>query len=140
MRCSYQAADLSCQPSKVSLPQSPESRIQFFGIKIVPAAPVALVHSCHWRCRLYRSHACKALAARGYEPISYDNLSRGNRWAVRWGRSQWARWPIKSAYADVIQVAQRVSAKAIQVEIAARRPGDPPVLVGAANRAHAVLG
>ncbi len=31
------------------------------------------------------SHACKALAAAGYTPVSYDNLSRGNRWAVKWG-------------------------------------------------------
>jgi UDP-arabinose 4-epimerase len=31
------------------------------------------------------SHACKALAASGFVPISYDNLSRGNRWAVKWG-------------------------------------------------------
>jgi len=31
------------------------------------------------------SHACKALAAAGYLPIAYDNLSRGNRWAVKWG-------------------------------------------------------
>jgi UDP-glucose-4-epimerase GalE len=31
------------------------------------------------------SHACKALVARGYEPVTYDNLSRGNRWAVKWG-------------------------------------------------------
>jgi UDP-arabinose 4-epimerase len=31
------------------------------------------------------SHACKALAAAGYTPITYDNLSRGNRWAVKWG-------------------------------------------------------
>jgi UDP-arabinose 4-epimerase len=31
------------------------------------------------------SHACKALAAKGYVPISYDNLLRGNRWAVKWG-------------------------------------------------------
>src|SRR5689334_8955912 len=31
------------------------------------------------------SHACKALAAAGFEPVAYDNLSRGNRWAVRWG-------------------------------------------------------
>jgi UDP-arabinose 4-epimerase len=31
------------------------------------------------------SHACKVLAAKGYEPIVYDNLSRGNRWAVKWG-------------------------------------------------------
>jgi len=31
------------------------------------------------------SHTCKALAANGYDPITYDNLSRGNEWAVRWG-------------------------------------------------------
>lgn len=31
------------------------------------------------------SHACKALAASGYEPVVYDNLSRGHRWAVKWG-------------------------------------------------------
>lgn len=31
------------------------------------------------------SHACKALAAKRFEPIVYDNLSRGNRWAVKWG-------------------------------------------------------
>lgn len=31
------------------------------------------------------SHACKALAQAGYEPVVYDNLSSGNRWAVRWG-------------------------------------------------------
>jgi UDP-glucose-4-epimerase GalE len=30
-------------------------------------------------------HACKALAAQGHLPITYDNLSRGNRSAVRWG-------------------------------------------------------
>lgn len=31
------------------------------------------------------SHACKALAAKGYLPVTYDNLSIGNDWAVRWG-------------------------------------------------------
>ena len=31
------------------------------------------------------SHACKALAAAGYRPVTNDNLSIGNRWAVRWG-------------------------------------------------------
>ena len=31
------------------------------------------------------SHACKALADGGYQPIVYDNLSRGHREAVRWG-------------------------------------------------------
>lgn len=33
------------------------------------------------------SHACKALAAEGYDPGTYDDLSTGNRWAVRCGRS-----------------------------------------------------
>jgi UDP-arabinose 4-epimerase len=31
------------------------------------------------------SHACKALAQAGYFPVAYDNLSRGNAWAVKWG-------------------------------------------------------
>ncbi|MGE0096452.1 MAG: UDP-glucose 4-epimerase GalE [Alphaproteobacteria bacterium] len=31
------------------------------------------------------SHACKALAAAGFLPVTYDNLSQGHRWAVRWG-------------------------------------------------------
>jgi UDP-arabinose 4-epimerase len=31
------------------------------------------------------SHACKALAAAGHTPVTYDNLSRGHREAVRWG-------------------------------------------------------
>lgn len=31
------------------------------------------------------SHACKALAAAGYLPVTFDNLVSGHRWAVRWG-------------------------------------------------------
>lgn len=31
------------------------------------------------------SHVCKELAARGYRPITYDNLVNGHRSAVRWG-------------------------------------------------------
>lgn len=31
------------------------------------------------------SHACKALAALGHTPVVVDNLSRGHRWAVKWG-------------------------------------------------------
>jgi len=31
------------------------------------------------------SHTCKALAQAGYTPVTYDNLSRGHRWAVQWG-------------------------------------------------------
>ena len=31
------------------------------------------------------SHTCKALALAGFDPVTYDNLLSGNRWAVRWG-------------------------------------------------------
>jgi UDP-arabinose 4-epimerase len=31
------------------------------------------------------SHAAKALAKAGYTPVTYDNLTGGNEWAVRWG-------------------------------------------------------
>jgi UDP-glucose-4-epimerase GalE len=31
------------------------------------------------------SHVCKALAAEGWTPVAYDNLSNGHEWAVRWG-------------------------------------------------------
>ena len=31
------------------------------------------------------SHTCKALAKEGYLPVTYDNLSTGHAWAVRWG-------------------------------------------------------
>ena len=31
------------------------------------------------------SHTCKALAAQGYTPITFDNLSRGYADLVRWG-------------------------------------------------------
>jgi UDP-arabinose 4-epimerase len=31
------------------------------------------------------SHTCKALSRAGFHPVSYDNLTRGNREAVKWG-------------------------------------------------------
>jgi len=31
------------------------------------------------------SHICKELARCGYNTVSYDNLSRGHKWAVKWG-------------------------------------------------------
>src|SRR5260370_12643742 len=31
------------------------------------------------------SHTCKALARAGYLPVTFDNLERGHRWAVKWG-------------------------------------------------------
>lgn len=46
------------------------------------------------------SHACKALSQAGYLPVTYDNLSRGNEGAVRWGpleRGDIADAPLLSA-------------------------------------------
>src|SRR5215475_805265 len=31
------------------------------------------------------SHTCKALVQAGFEPVVFDNLSTGHRWAVKWG-------------------------------------------------------
>jgi UDP-glucose-4-epimerase GalE len=31
------------------------------------------------------SHVCKALFRAGYNPIAYDNLNNGHKWAVKWG-------------------------------------------------------
>ncbi|MGQ3027626.1 MAG: NAD-dependent epimerase/dehydratase family protein, partial [Ferrovibrionaceae bacterium] len=31
------------------------------------------------------SHVARALALHGMEPVTYDNLSEGHRWAVRYG-------------------------------------------------------
>lgn len=31
------------------------------------------------------SHVCKALAKNGHVPITYDNLSSGHKWAIKWG-------------------------------------------------------
>ena len=33
------------------------------------------------------AHTCKDLAAHGFLPIAFDNLSRGHRDAVQWARS-----------------------------------------------------
>ncbi len=31
------------------------------------------------------SHTCRLLAEQGHVPVTYDNLTTGHRWAVRWG-------------------------------------------------------
>lgn len=31
------------------------------------------------------SHACKLLQCVGFQPVTFDNLSTGHRWAVKWG-------------------------------------------------------
>ena len=44
------------------------------------------------------SHVCKALAAKGYVPITYDNLSRGNLWASNGDRLNEATSPMRTAF------------------------------------------
>ena len=41
---------------------------------------------------------------------------------------------------EVIAAAEKICGCAISVEVAARRPGDPAVLIGDASRAHTLLG
>lgn len=48
------------------------------------------------------SHICKALAQAGYSPITLDNLSNGNQWAVRWGPLE------KADIADPVKVAELI--------------------------------
>ncbi|HIJ63185.1 MAG TPA: UDP-glucose 4-epimerase GalE [Rhodospirillaceae bacterium] len=47
------------------------------------------------------SHSCKALAAAGFLPVSFDNLSTGHRWAVQWG-------PLEAGDLDDIDALRRV--------------------------------
>ncbi len=47
------------------------------------------------------SHTCKALAHEGYIPVTFDNLSAGHEWAVKWG--PFVRGDIRNA-ADVSSV------------------------------------
>jgi len=41
--------------------------------------------------------------------------------------------------AEVVKIAERVTGKSIRIIIKPRRPGDPPALVGLAERAQALL-
>lgn len=49
------------------------------------------------------SHACKALAAHGFTPICYDNLSRGHGWAVQWGPLEQAELLDQGKLEDVLR-------------------------------------
>jgi UDP-arabinose 4-epimerase len=70
------------------------------------------------------SHACKALAAAGHEPIVYDDFSQGHRWAARYGpleegdvcdltrvRAVMARWRPQAVmhFAALISVGESVA-------------------------------
>lgn len=48
------------------------------------------------------SHTCKALAQAGFTPVTYDNLSRGHGWAVKWGPLEKGDLADKERLRDVI--------------------------------------
>ncbi|HET6620829.1 MAG TPA: UDP-glucose 4-epimerase GalE [Dongiaceae bacterium] len=48
------------------------------------------------------SHACKAIAEAGHQPIVYDNLSRGHRSLVRWGAFEQGDLADRARLRDVI--------------------------------------
>ena len=49
------------------------------------------------------SHTCKALERRGHLPITFDNLSRGHAWAVRFGPLEEGDLQDRSALEDVMR-------------------------------------
>ena len=49
------------------------------------------------------SHACKALALAKHRPITYDNLSHGHDWAVKWGPLERGDIGDTARLVDVIQ-------------------------------------
>jgi UDP-glucose-4-epimerase GalE len=55
------------------------------------------------------SHACKALARAGFAPVTYDNLSTGNAWAVKWGPLEQGDILDASRIREVMQLYQPVA-------------------------------
>ena len=49
------------------------------------------------------SHACKALARAGFQPVVFDNLVYGHEWAVRWGPLERGDLLDGERLADVLQ-------------------------------------
>lgn len=56
------------------------------------------------------SHACKALALKGYAPVVIDDLRRGNAWAVKWGPFVEAALEDKAA---IVETVRRFDVKAV---------------------------
>ena len=56
------------------------------------------------------SHACKALAAAGFRPVTLDDLSRGHRDAVRWGPLEEVSLLDRDRVADVVRRWQPIAA------------------------------
>src|SRR5262249_47934719 len=67
--------------------------------------------------------------------LALEHLLEGGEscaWTLGNARGYWVK--------EVIAAAKMVCDRIVPFETAARRPGDPPVLIGDASRAHALLG
>lgn len=73
------------------------------------------------------SHVCKALAADGYLPVTYDSLVKGHEWAVKWGPLERGDIHDPARLADVLErwkpVAAMHFAAFIEVGESVRDPG-----------------
>lgn len=73
------------------------------------------------------SHACKALARAGLVPVTYDNLSNGHEWAVRWGPLERGDTRDKARLTEVLRKHKPVAVMHFAALIAAgesvERPG-----------------
>ena len=73
------------------------------------------------------SHACRALAAAGYAPVAFDNLSTGRRNAVRWGPLEVGdltdRETLDAVFQKYAPVAVLHFAAALDVEESVSKPG-----------------
>ncbi|HLI14226.1 MAG TPA: UDP-glucose 4-epimerase GalE [Alphaproteobacteria bacterium] len=65
------------------------------------------------------SHVCKALADAGFRPVTYDNLSHGHRWAVRWGPFEQGDLAHISKLEDVVRRYQPIAVIHLAGSIAA---------------------
>jgi UDP-glucose 4-epimerase len=82
------------------------------------------------------SHACKALARAGYQPVVYDNLSNGIRDAVKWGPLEVGDLEDEARLAEVDVRHKPVGVLHFAAFIEASRPAGQP----ASTTATALLG
>ena len=74
--------------------------------KLLQGKPVE--HPRDWRRGLHWQSRLQSAGAKGYIPITYDNLSRGNVWAVKWGPSSKATLPMRSSFAPYSTIISHV--------------------------------
>lgn len=110
-------------PNVLAAAQGKQPAFEIFGTDYPTPDGSAVRDFVHVRDIADAHLAALEVGLEGVEPIAL-NLGTGTGYSVR----------------DVVEAARRVTAKAIPTRERPRRPGDPPVLVAAAQRAAVVLG